>query len=171
MRPNNRRHFHTRWYVLGRKNCSRIRGESGGDLFVTQFVPIAENARKPNAAAGPFWDGLDSRWYWSHAGLSCRSGAGNKRERNAVDLGVFGFKSDELNLGFVDGNPHRCRRVTAPAQSPANDLFAKQLRSESAYSQNVRHGVGIPTFREHRDAYDALNLFAKLARLADRIHH
>ena len=61
--------------------------------------------------------------------------------------------------------------VTPAAQGAADHLLAQKLRPEGADAENVRDGVDVPAFGEHRDADDAADLFAELAGLADGIHH
>jgi hypothetical protein len=93
-------------------------------------------------------------------GIDLRSRAGDERERDAVDLGVFRVE----HPGVVDGIPH-------PAQAAPHDLLAQQLRAEGAHPQDVRHGVGVPALGEHGDRDHALDALAEFARLADRVHH
>ena len=61
--------------------------------------------------------------------------------------------------------------VAHAAQRAADDLLAEQLRAEGAHAEDVRDGVGIPALGEHRDADDAPDVLAELARLADGVHH
>ena len=53
----------------------------------------------------------------------------------------------------------------------SDDLLAKQLRAEGAYTENVGDGIGVPAFGEHRNADDALDVLSELSGLADGIHY
>ena len=86
--------------------------------------------------------------------------ARDEGERHAVDLGVFGVEMAVL----VGGVAHA-------AQGAADHLLAQQLRAEGAHAEDVGDGVGVPALGEHRDADDALDVLAELARLADGVHH
>ncbi len=61
--------------------------------------------------------------------------------------------------------------VTHATKRAADDLFAEQLRAESAHTENVCDRVRVPAFGEHRDGNDAFDLFAELARFADSVHY
>ena len=50
-------------------------------------------------------------------------------------------------------------------------MLAKQLGAERSNAQDVGDRVGVPAFGEHRDADDALDVFAELADLAHGVHH
>ncbi len=41
--------------------------------------------------------------------------------------------------------------VGLAAKRPADHLFAEELSAESAHAEDMRDGVGVPTFREHGD--------------------
>ena len=60
--------------------------------------------------------------------------------------------------------------VGLPAKRTANDLFAQQLRTERADTEDMRYGIGVPAFGEHGNRHDAADAFTKLSLLADRIH-
>jgi len=47
--------------------------------------------------------------------------------------------------------------VGLSAQGAANDLFTQKLGAESADTQHVRDGVGVPSFGEHGHRDDAAN--------------
>ena len=55
--------------------------------------------------------------------------------------------------------------VGLAAQRAADDLLAEKLRAEGADAENVRDGVGVPAFGEHRDRDDAADRAAELAGL------
>ena len=61
--------------------------------------------------------------------------------------------------------------VAHAAQPAADHLFAQELRAEGADAEDVRHGVRVPAFGEHRHRHDAPHALAELAGLADRVHH
>ena len=61
--------------------------------------------------------------------------------------------------------------VTHAPQAAADHLLAQQLRAEGAHAENVGDGVGVPALGQHGDADHALDVFAELAGLADRVHH
>ena len=61
--------------------------------------------------------------------------------------------------------------VAHPPQAAADHLLAEQLRAEGADAEDVRDGVGVPAFGEHRDGDDAPDVLAELAGLADGVHH
>ena len=61
--------------------------------------------------------------------------------------------------------------VAHPAQARGRRPARKKLGAERADAENVRDGVGVPAFGEHRDADHASDLLAELAGLADRVHH
>ncbi len=88
-----------------------------------------------------------------------RAGAGQERERHAVDVGVLGVEESLV----VGGVAH-------PSQGPADDLLAKQLGAERSDTQNVSHRVRVPSLGQHRDTHDATDVFPELAGLADGVH-
>ena len=51
--------------------------------------------------------------------------------------------------------------VAGTAQATPDHLFAKQLRHERAYTDNVRHRIAIPALGEHSDAHDAAHVAAR----------
>ena len=61
--------------------------------------------------------------------------------------------------------------VALAAQRPAGNLFAEQLRAEFADAADVRDGVGVPAFGEHRDGDDAADVRAKGVAFADGVDH
>ena len=81
-------------------------------------------------------------------------------ERNAEHVGVLDV--EQILLVQV---------VRLAAQGAADDLLAQKLRAEGAHAEHVSHGVGIPTFGQHRDGDDAADIGAELAVLADGVHH
>ncbi len=57
-------------------------------------------------------------------------------------------------------------KVFAPPEGAASDLFAQELRAESAQADDVRDRVCVPAFSEHRDRDHAAHVGAKLPALA-----
>ena len=54
--------------------------------------------------------------------------------------------------------------VGRAAQAAADHLLAEELAGEGAQPHDVRHGLGVPAFREHPDGDHVLDLLAGLAR-------
>ena len=59
--------------------------------------------------------------------------------------------------------------VGRAAKTAAHDLLAEELAGEGAQAHDVRHGLGVPAFREHADGNHVLNLLARLADLPDGV--
>ena len=57
------------------------------------------------------------------------------------------------------------------AKGPADDLLAQQLRAERPDAEDMRHRIGVPPLRQHRDRNDATDRFAKTSDFTDRVHH
>ena len=49
-------------------------------------------------------------------------------------------------------------------------MLAEELRTERANAENVSHGIGVPSLRQHRNGHYAADGTTKLSGLADRIH-
>ena len=149
--------------LVGMSAVVRVSCESSVNLavscFVGQLVAVAEQAREGDLAGDAALEGADAGGHRAGLGVRDRAGAGDERERHAVDLGVFGL---ETPVG-VGGVAHA-------AQGAADDLLAEKLRAEGADAEDMGDGVGVPALGEHRDADDALDVFAELAGLADGVH-
>ena len=63
------------------------------------------------------------------------------------------------------------RGVTYAAEAATDDLLAEQLRAKRSDAEDMGNSISVPTFSQHRDGDDALDLLAQLALLADGIHH
>ena len=130
------------------------------ESFAGDVVAVAERRGKRDLAGDAALEGADARRHRAWLRVFGRAAAGNERERDAVDLGVFG-----LEPAFVVGG------IAHAPQGAADDLLAEKLGAERADAEDVGDGVGVPAFGEHRDADDAFDVLAELARLADGVHH
>ena len=138
----------------------RIVVEFGGELLFGQLDTVAFDARKSDfevVSFGPHGFDLDriSR-------LLDRSDhrLGRKVERDPEHVGVFDIE-EALFVQFV----------RLASEGSPDDLFAQQLGTKGSDPQDVGHGVGVPTFGEHRDRDDAADRATELARFSDRVHH
>ena len=101
-------------------------------------------------------------------GLARRLGRRNDRlrrevEGNAENIGVFHVEEPFIGSFLV-------QIVRLATQRAPDHLLAKQLRPEGANAENMRHGISVPSLREHRDRHDAADRTAELSGLADGVH-
>ncbi len=129
------------------------------------------HARKCDLAGDTVFQGSHAggrrSWLWIFRGAR----AGNEGERHAVDFGVLGVEGLDFQRPAVYQNGLLRWDVAHAAKAAADYLLAKKLRAECSNAENVRHGVCVPAFCEHRDRHYALDLLAEFFRLADCVHY
>ena len=126
--------------------------ELGCEALLGQIDAITFDAREANferVALGSH--SLDLNRFARRLGRR-DDGLGREVEGNAEHIGVFDIEQAVL-----------VEVVGLAAQGASDDLLAQELRAEGADAENVRDGVRIPTFREHRDRDDAADGAAKLS--------
>src|SRR5204863_1599848 len=121
---------------------------------------IADYAWKLNFKIVPFGsNGFDLNsfaWWLRRRGNRFRS----EVERNSKNVGVFRVEE----IFFI-------QIVGLSAECATDHLLAKQLGSERSNSEDVSNGVGIPSFRKHRDRNNASDQATELTGLANRVHN
>ena len=98
------------------------------------------------------------------------------RERIRFELllvDLFDHLGDFQHVGIFDREEARngISLIADAAEATPHHLLAKELRAEGPNAEHMGYGVSIPAFGEHGDADDALDVLAKLPRLADRVEH
>ena len=134
----------------GRQLQHRILVEFRRELLVRQLDAIAFDAREADFERVALRaDRMDADGL---ARLGRRRDDGLRREveGDAENVGIF----DVEQAVFI-------QIVGLAAQAAADDLLAQKLRAEGADAENVRDGVRVPAFRQHRDGNDAAHLFAQ----------
>ena len=121
-------------------------------------------------------DGLGLLWLGNH-GLSAFEGV----EWHTYDAGIFRRElpcnvfrivaSNVFRIDFISCFIIRNQVVTLTAQSAAHHLLAKQLTAKGTDTTNMGHGVGIPTFSQHRHADHTLDVTTQFTRLAHGVYH
>ena len=139
---------------------SRIFGEPVLKVLIGDVIPIAQQAGECDLAVDAVLQGSDTGRHGAGFRIARRARAGDKREGDAVDFGVFRLEP----ALFID-------RVAHPPQAAPYHLLAKQLGAERPNAQDVGDGVGVPAFGKHGNADDAFDVFAELADLAHGVHH
>ena len=84
---------------------------------------------------------------------------GSEVEGNAKHIGVL-----DVELVVL------VQLVRLPPERPAHHLFAQELRSEGAHSQDVGYGAGVPPLGEHGHRHHAADVLPQPAFLADCVH-
>src|SRR5439155_22505432 len=128
--------------------------------LVRQLDPVAVEFREADGESPTVVEGTDLDGGARLLRLRGRRAAGNECKGDAVNLGVFGLVPARV---LIDG-------VAAATQAPADDLLAQELAAERADAEDVGNGVGIPALGEHGHRYDAADVLAELAPLADGVH-
>ena len=80
-------------------------------------------------------------------------------EGNAEDVSIFHVEQ-----------PIFVELIGLAAQSSADDLFAQQLRAEGTNTQNMCDRIGVPSFGQHGNRYDATYLLSQSSLLPNGIH-
>jgi hypothetical protein len=140
--------------------CQRgILGEIGNNAFVRQFHAIALDAREHDLKSRTLLESLHAhgrfrslRWRYNRFGGEIKG--------NAEYVGILNIEQTFL-----------IQVIGLPAQPSPNHLFAEKLGTESAHAENVRYGVSVPPFRQHRDRHHAADVFAEPPFPADGVHH
>ena len=119
-----------------------VRCELGFEPFLGKFDPVALHSRECDLQVIALWTHrLDLNRFSRRLRRSDNWLCGEV-ERNSKNVGIFDVEHALIWAVFID-------LIRLAAKGSADNLFAEKLRAESPNTQHVRHGVGVPTFREH----------------------
>ena len=126
-------------------------GESSVKLAVSlfrQIDAISGHTREGDFQHGTLLDGGNARGFLGRLDRS-DLGFGCEVKGNAHDVGIF-------NIEQVIA----VQLIGIAAQAPPDDLLTKKLSAKRADAEDMRHRIGVPTFRQHGNRDDATHLFA-----------